>query len=89
VLGFPTLFRVDFETHLALVLETAGLINHLGAARLARPKLCLAMLTEFAPFPVAALVDILLVEAHEVNNRCPYAEECTVPGLPLLPWPML
>jgi hypothetical protein len=89
VLGFPTLFRVDFETHLALVLETAGLINHLGAARLARPKLCLAMLTEFAPFPVAALVNILLVEAHGVNNRVPYAEECIVPGLPLLPWPML
>lgn len=73
VLCSPARFRLDFKTHLALVLELVGPPNHLRAARPARPKLCLAMLAELAPFPVAALVHMLIVEAHDVD-KCRYAE---------------
>jgi hypothetical protein len=41
-----------------------GLPDHLHAACLACAVLGLTVLLEVAPLPVAALVDVLLVEAH-------------------------
>lgn len=73
MLGSPTHFRLDLETQLALGLEEAALVDHFQAASLARRKRWLAMLAETTPFIAVALVNMLLVEAHGVD-QCPYAE---------------
>ena len=65
VLCSAALLRFDLEAELALVLEWLGLPDHLHAAGLACAVLGLAVLLEVAPLPVAALVDVLLVEAHD------------------------
>lgn len=64
VLRLAALLGIDLEAQLALLLEAEGLENELGAAGLACAVLGLAVLTEVAPLPVAALVEELLVEAH-------------------------
>jgi len=65
VLSSAAFLGFDLEAQLALVLEWLGLPDHLHAACLACAVLGLAMLLEVAPLPVAALVDVLLVEAHD------------------------
>ena len=64
VLRSAALLRFDLEAELALVLEWLGLPDHLHTAGLACAVLGLAVLLEVAPLPVAALVDVLFVEAH-------------------------
>jgi hypothetical protein len=67
VLGAAALLGLDLEAQLALVGEPEGLVDHLHAAGLAGAVLGLAVLAEVAPFPVAAGVDVLFVEAHGVG----------------------
>ena len=64
VLGAAALLGLDLEAQLALVRQPEGLVDHLHAAGLAGAVLGLAVLAEVAPFPVAAGVDVLFVEAH-------------------------
>lgn len=64
VLGTAALLGLDFEAQLALLGQPEGLVNHFHAAGLAGAVLGLAVLAEVAPFPVAAGVDVLFVEAH-------------------------
>lgn len=64
VLQAAALFRFDLEAGLALVRQRMGLPDHLHATGLAGAVLGLTVLLEVAPLPVAACVDVLLVEAH-------------------------
>ena len=64
MLGAAALFGLDLEAQLAFVRQTEGLVDHFHAAGFARAVLGLAVLAEVAPFPVAASVDVLFVEAH-------------------------
>lgn len=64
VLCAAALLGLDLKAELALVLERLGLPDHLHAACFASAVLGLTVLLEVAPLPVAALVDVLLVEAH-------------------------
>ena len=66
------LFRFDFEAGFAIALQPLGLPDHLHAAGFAGAVLGLTVLLEVAPLPVAALVDVLFVEAHGawMAGRC-------------------
>lgn len=68
VLRLTAQFRFDLEAELALVLERLGVVDHLHAAGLAGAVLGLTVLLKVAPLPVAASVDVLLVEAHVDGN---------------------
>jgi hypothetical protein len=65
VLGAAALLGLDLEAQLTLLRQPEGLVDHLHAAGLAGAVLGLAVLAEVAPFPVAAGVDVLFVEAHD------------------------
>lgn len=64
MLASTPLFRLDVNTELALFLERQSMVNHFHTASLARAILGLTVLSEVAPLPAAALVDILFVETH-------------------------
>lgn len=64
VLRAAALLRFDLEAGLALVRQRMGLPDHFHATGLAGAVLGLTVLLEVAPLPVAAYVDVLLVEAH-------------------------
>ena len=64
VLGAAALFGLNLEAELAFLGQAQGLVDHLHAAGFAGAVFCLAVLAEVAPFPVAASVDVLFVEAH-------------------------
>lgn len=64
VLGPAALFGFNLEAQLAFLLEGHAVVDHLHAAGFAGAVLGLAVLAEVAPLPVAALVDVLFVEAH-------------------------
>lgn len=64
VLGAAALFGLDLEAQLAFLRQPEGLVDHFHATGFAGAVLSLAVLAEVAPFPVAAGVDVLFVEAH-------------------------
>jgi hypothetical protein len=64
VLCAAALLGLDLEAQLAFLLERDAVVDHFHATGFARAVLGLAVLAEVAPLPVAALVDVLFVEAH-------------------------